>query len=71
MGRTGVLVVVLAACLAFAPLEWAPVRNIQGCALIEAKVGQISRTVLMPIDSIGIGDIIAAIIDALGQLIDR
>ena len=71
MGRTAVLVMVLAASLALAPLERAQVRNLPGWVSISVEAGRMSAVVWTPINSIGIGDIIDAIIRELSQLIDK
>jgi hypothetical protein len=72
MGKTAVLLLVLAASLAFAPPDRTHVRfSLPARASISVKADPISRTVWQPIPSISLGDIIDAIIRALSQLIDK
>ena len=72
MGKRAVLVMTLAACLAFTSLEWTRVgTSVPGCVSISVKAGLISRTVWQPVQSVSIQDIIEWIIRSLGQLIDR
>jgi len=72
MGKTAVLVLVLAASLAFAPLDGTHVRiSLPDCAPAFVKADVISRTVWQPMHSVSLGDIINAIIRDLSQLIER
>jgi len=72
MGKRAVLVTMLAACLAFTPLDYTRVgTSVPGCVSISVKAGLISRTVWQPVQAISIQDIIEWIIRILGQLIDR
>ncbi len=72
MGKTAVLVLVLAASLAFAWPDGTHVRiSLPDWASISVKADLISTTVWQPIHSISLGDIINAIIRDLSQLIDR
>ena len=72
MGKTAVLVLVLAVSLALAPLDGTHVRiSLPDCASISVKADLMSRTVWLPIQSISLGDIINAIIRELSQLIER
>ncbi len=71
MGKTAVLVVVVAASLAFAPLDGTRVRSCFPVgASTSVKVDLISRTVWQPIQ-VSLGDIINEIIKDLGQLIEK
>ena len=72
MGKTAVLVVVVAASLAFAPLDGTRVRSCFPVgASTSVKVDLISRTVWQPLQSISLWNIIEAIIRHLSQLIDK
>jgi hypothetical protein len=72
MGKRAVLVMALAACLAFTSLDWTRVgTSVPGCVSISVKAGLIGRTVWQPVHAISIEDIIEWIIRSLGQLIDR
>ena len=71
MGKTAVLVLVLAASLAFARPDGTHVRiSLPDWASSSVKADLISRTV-RPIHSISLGDIIDALIRDLSQLIDK
>jgi len=72
MGKTAVLMLVLAASLALAPLDGTHVRmSLPDCAPAFVKADVIGRTVWQPIQSISLWNIIEAIIRDLSQLIDK
>ena len=72
MGKTAVLMLVLAASLALAPLDRTHVRmSLPDCAPAFVKADVISRTVWQPLQSISLWNIIEAIIRDLSQLIDK
>ncbi len=72
MGKTAVLMLVLAASLALAPLDRTHVRmSLPDCVPAFVKADVISRTVWQPLQSISLWNIIEAIIRDLSQLIEK